>query len=398
MRSPQIHPPGRGVHPFGDEPPAGWEPKLLFELHASAWATPLMVAERAMTLMAQSAWYHPNNDETLSAQIYDHIEYLRNSRGPNSNSYAAIVDAVQIIACLRFSEWNCADDWLQEALSAIQGSLSATTHQDGSPTDSPVLHYERMWTAVLAQSTLTSVGHTLTEEALSLLCRTMQFLVNFSGPTGTLPLLGEAKPKIAQRELPSSMSTIAHVTHQWFGIETPGMNAADSTVRRLGCASNITTPWPTPRYWTAHKWETAGLCTIHNHMHRIVGRASDQSVWWAIDGQALLHGSGTNGIRNQSTLRTVRTDDRVGFVEFVDRRIRIEGSRLTIFDSPSPHRKRLHFPKGSQIDITPKGHTVQHELGLFDVRSTQQWAIDEHSLVLAPNEGKSTIRIEYRRP
>ena len=132
-------------------------------------------------------------------------------------------------------------------------------------------------------------------------------------------------------------------------------------------------------------------------MNRLVTRASDQSFWWAVDGHPMLHGSATNGVRNRSALRTVRTDDRVAIVEFTDRRIRIEGSRLTVVDPPSTERKRIHFPTGSVFTANDKGHTVTHERGLFDVRSEQGWCIDEDSLVRATNEGESTIRIEYRR-
>ena len=116
--------------------------------------TPWGVAQRTMDCLMQSAWMEKDNTTTLSGHVHGHVQHLLAHRGTDRTSHAAVVDAIQILAALRFNHWSDAQHWRQQGALNLANSLAASAHADGSPIDETAALQERVWSALLAQATL----------------------------------------------------------------------------------------------------------------------------------------------------------------------------------------------------------------------------------------------------
>jgi hypothetical protein len=392
--SPQ--PVGSGAHPFGETAPEHWEITPSWPASSAAWSTPRGVADRLLSLIMQSAWNPTLNTCELSGHAHGHIQHLRRNRGMNSSGHALLVDAVQMIASSRFAGWPDAQRWQEQALRRLPISLVAGMHPDGSPMDSPSQLYTRLWCTALAQATMLQQKQTLPTQALDALAKGTRFMVDFAGPSGKLPMLGEEQPTLGHSEPNPSVFTLAHLAHQWMDLSCPRPDSPDRALRRIGGSVPTAQPWPASRFWTAHAWRSAGLTVAHNATHHLTGRASDQSIWWTMNGQLLIHGSATNAIQEATALRTARTDDRTIQMQFGGRSIKFEGQRLTVIDTPSPHRQRWTFPVGTHFTKVEKGYKATTPISDLMVTTADHWEVDEHTLVL-PTLGISTdVRFEAR--
>jgi hypothetical protein len=115
-----------------------------------------------------------------------------------------------------------------------------------------------------------------------------------------------------------------------------------------------------------------------------------------MNGQPLIHGTATNGIREATELRTARTDDRTVRMNFGGRSIVFEGHRLTVLDTPSLHRQRWTFPVGTHFTKFEKGYRASTPCCEVVVTQAVHWEVDEHTLVL-PMLGEPThVRFEVR--
>lgn len=360
------------------------------------WATPWGVADRLLHLTMQSAWCSTGNTTELSGHAYGHLQHLRRTRGFDQTEQAPIIDAVQLISACRFNDWPHAQQWRDQALRRLPISLSASMYADGSPKDSPAQLYNRLWCTALAQASMQQNKENLPPLALDALARGTGFLVDLCGPWGELPLLGDPPPNLGKWSQQASIFTLAHLVHQWLGVSCPRPADPDPDLARLGGGKPTGEPWPKARFWTAHAWHAAGLAVAHNSTHHIIGRSTDQSIWWTMNREPIVHGSGTNCIHEPTPLQRARTDDRTVRMNFGGRAAVFEGNRLTVRDAPSDARRRWTFPVGTQFTKLEQGYRAETPLADLVIKTSSHWEVDEHCLVLPTLHTATEIRIEAR--
>ena len=372
-----------------------WSPIESWPADPTAWSTPWIIAQRMVDCLMQSAWMEGGNTKELSGHVHGHLRHMQANRGADQCSHAAVFDAIQIMAAIRFDKWPESRVWRERGINQLEKSLCATGHADGSPKDGTAALRERLWMALLAQAALLKTGHTLSTTTLQSVGLSIQFLVNLSGPSHRIPMFGEAPLDVTRNGFEPTLAAMAHLAHAWLGISGPRPEGPDPLLMQMAIDTPQGNPWPIPRHWTAHKW-ASDVAVAHNPIHRVICRATDQSIWWALGGQNVLRGSAVNGTRGRHHLRSVRTDGRMFSADLDGLHLRFEGRRLTVSGGPVVERQRWYFPAGTHVRRTTNGFCATNAHGMFEISASQEWSVGEDCIVGPPNRAHHRLRFEHR--